>query len=115
MEILKDYPAYTVASLPEGHDIQLDQDKGYCRTSSIVLRIATFKKDGPAEYLSSFTIGADDKKGVWAYGKGSMLTAKKRAKGFHFGASLGDTIRIEGVDYIIAKAPNNNIKFEAVA
>jgi len=113
MKILADYPAYTVASLPEGHDIALNEDKGYCRTSSIVLRIATFKEDGPAEYLDGFAIGADDETGVWAYGRGAMLTSHMLPKEFHFGASLGDKIRIEGVDYIIRKAPNNNITFEA--
>jgi len=116
MNILADYPAFMVTSLPEGHDIPLTEDKGYCRTSPIVLRIAGFKNEKSGhEYLSGFAIGADDKSGVWAYGRGSMLTAERRAKEYHFGASIGDTIRIEGVDYIIREAANKNIKFEEVA
>jgi len=107
--VLADYPAFTVIALPEGHDLTLDNDKGYARTCSIALRIKAFPRD-KYEYLRSFTIGFDETDGYWTYGNGSMISSERSAKEYCLGASLGDTIRVEGQDFIIKAAPNNNIK-----
>ena len=108
MTILADYPAVTVVAAHDGYDIQLDNDKGYARTSNIEFMLRGFPKD-KYEYIRSFTIGSDDETGVWAFGNGAMLTSEKRAKKIAIGIELGQTIRVEGRDYVEA-APNKNIK-----
>ena len=112
MEILKSYPAFTVVSLPQDHDIQLDdKSKDYCQTCSTEFRVGGFKRDR-GEYLHAFRIGADPKHGVWAYGLGTSLTSHKQAHKVCFGIRIGQIIRIEGEDYKVLEDHNNNIKFE---
>ena len=109
MTILANHPAVMVVAAHDGYDIQLDNDKGYARTSKIEFILRGFPKD-KYEYIRSFTIGSDDETGVWAYGNGATLTSGKKAKKIAIGIELGQTIRVEGKDYVVEAAPNNNIK-----
>lgn len=105
--VLKDYPAKQV--IGGDFDVQLTNDKGYCRTAPISITIKSFPGD-KHEWLRDFTIGFDDKDGYWAYSHGSMITAEKQAKQITAGFELGDTIKIEGKAFTIEPDNNHNIK-----
>lgn len=115
MTILADHPAVTILALPEDHDMQLTNDKGYCRTGVMSLYVRAFPGDR-YEFIRSFTVGcdSDDATKVWAFGNGAMLTAEPRDKEIAVGCDLGDTIRIEGREYRVDPAPNNNIALTAI-
>lgn len=107
---LATFPAFDVIALPEGHDITLSDDHGYCRTAPIAFALKGFPGER-YEWVRGFTIGCDgdDPAHVWAFGNGAMLTAETRAKETRVGIELGDRIQIEGADYIVEAAPNHNI------
>ena len=115
MNVLADFPAYTVLALADEANIQLDNDKGYARTSTLTFRVKSFPKD-KYEYLRSFTIGCDgdNADNVWAFGNGSTLTAEARSKEYCAGIELGQVLTIEYKQYRVDPAPNKNIKLVAL-
>ena len=111
--ILADFPAYQILGLLQGSNIELTQDKGYCRLAVVQLFIKSFPGD-KYEWVRGFQIGTDDKTGVFAYGTGSTITNSPRQKTIHVGAELGDIIQIEGTHYRIDPDHNKNIKLTEV-
>ena len=62
---------------------------------------------------SDFGFCFEDGKVPQAYGLGSCLTAHPTFN-IYAGAFVGDTITLRGKEYVIERAPNNNIKLVAV-
>lgn len=114
LHILADYPAYIVFDGKQAN-FTLDNNKGYCRTSSAEIMVRGLSKRYPDRFLNSFTIGHDEEGGYWAFGNGATLTSSPRGKGIVFGFDLGDTIKIEGSLFTIEPAPNSNVKLVPVA
>jgi len=112
LEVLSDRPGLIVFGL-EGHDIHLDEDKGYCRTGSVPITIRAFPRD-KYEWVRNFTLGHDPESGYWAYGRAAMITAEPTARTISLGFELGDTIRIEGRTFTIEPDHNHNIKLTEV-
>lgn len=110
MTILADYPAFTVLALPEGHNITFTEDKGYARTCPVAFHVRKLKRDR-YNYTRSFTLGCDgdNAENVWAFGNGATLSAEPRAKQVVFGIEIGEIITIEGRQFKVTEAPNNNI------
>jgi len=111
--ILKIHPAVVILSLVEKHNLYLSVDRGECRIFPMEFYIKSFPGD-KHEYIRSFTIGFEDDSGVWAVGKGACITAEKKKRKIAIGASLGDKITIENVEYVIEADYNHNIKFTKV-
>lgn len=113
LTLVADFPAKSVYSYNQ-FNIPLNVEKydGEVKTSSETITIKAFSGD-KYEYLRDFGIGCDADQGVWAYGKGAMLTSQKRSKEISLGYEIGDTISIDGNLYTIKAAPNHNIKFVA--
>ena len=112
--LVANFPALMVfGGVSMRSNLQLTEDKGYCRVSSINIVIRAFPKD-KYEWIRKFTVGGDDENGVWAYGTGSMITSEQRSTEIAIGYELGDQISIEGKQYVIESAPNHNIKFVEV-
>jgi hypothetical protein len=107
--VLKDFPAILVLNGSVAN-IPLDIDKGYCRTSDVIVTIKGFPGD-KHEWLRTFSVGHDEKDGYWAYGRGSMITSGPSKKDIGFGYELGGMIKIEDKEFRIEAAPNHNIKF----
>jgi hypothetical protein len=112
--IIVDYPAMTVFD-PKAFpalNFLLDEDKGYCRVSTMGFTIRAFPRD-KYEYIRNFYFGETD--GIYyCNSKPAMLTSEPRPKEVTFGYELGDVVSVDGKKFKLSPTHNNNIKLEAV-
>lgn len=112
LEVIAEYPTVIIYSGKDA-DFSLDVVRKNSRTCSIPIYIKGMSSKYADKYLNSFTIGFDEKGGYRAFANSSVLsdTASKKVG---FGFELGDAIVIAGKRFTISKAPNNNIRLEAI-
>lgn len=112
--LLANYPALMVFN-PAAYDsaaIQLDQDKGYCRTSSACITLKGFPGD-KYEYIRNFYFGEADGE-YFCNPVAAMITAEKRPTKVTFGYELGDVVTVDGRKFELVQAANKNIKLVEV-
>jgi len=113
--LLANYPALSVvnpAAVAGGVNIELNEDKGYCRVGSQEITIRCFPRD-KYEYIRNFSFGEADGE-YFCNPVSAMITSSPQAHKVTYGFELGDVIVIEGKEFKLLPDHNNNIKLEAV-
>lgn len=114
--ILANYPALTVINPAvideEVKNIQLNEDKGYCRVSNQEITIRSLSRDR-YEYIRNFYFGSADGE-FFCNPSVAMISSTPSAHKVTIGYELGDTVTIEGKNFILQEAPNHNIKLVEV-
>lgn len=113
--LLANYPALTVinpkATVTEVN-FKLDNDKGYCRTSTQKITIRCFPRD-KYEYIRNFYFGEADGE-VFCNPDAACVSTTTNHQ-VTVGYELGDEVTIENKKYVLTEAPNKNIVLVAVA
>lgn len=113
--ILANFPAMTVlnpAAVVGGVDIQLDDDKGYCRVSTQLVTLKCFPRD-KYEYIRNFYFGYADGK-YFCNPCAAVLSDGPSAHKVTYGIELNKPICIEGQMFILRQAANKNITLEVI-
>ena len=112
-----DYPAFTYLHSTDSKNKPLCADKGGRHLGEAVPGVAVAfptKRHGLQHKHFGLGVFCGDDGGElgepFAYAKCVSLTAEARAKEWLVGALIGDTILFNGKRYLIAGAPNENIK-----
>lgn len=122
MEIIADYPAYTITA----HDPQREYQAGDMfaipyqsrphgtlyrfYTLGSVRALAREYKQSPEQAV---TRAIERGHALWwANQNGTTLTAHKREKGTFPAHEIGDRIKFEGKTFVLAAAPNHNITLQ---
>lgn len=111
---LANYPALTVInpkSVETEVNFKLDEDKGYCKRSTQMITIRAFPRD-KYEYIRNFYFVFAD--GEYFCNPSAAVVSTTTEHRVTVGYELGDTVKIEGKEFILEAAPNNNISLKAI-
>lgn len=118
--VLASFPAAVILApsamtiLDDTATVEFDIDKGYVKVSSHEIAIKAFAGD-KYEYIRNFYIGKDAETGeLFVNAKAAVLSNSNNSTSVYFGYEIGGVINIEGKDYTIEAAPNNNLTLKAV-
>ena len=113
--LLASYPALTVINpnaFEEPLDLQMTEDKGYCRVCPQEITIRAFPRD-KYEYIRNFYfIEADGE--YFCVPSAAMISSSGTEHKATYGFELGDIITVEGKQFRLLEDWNKNIKMERV-
>lgn len=116
--VIASFPAAVILApsamtiIDETATVKFDIDKGYVKLSSHEIAIKAFAGD-KYEYVRNFYIGKDTETGELFINAKAAVLSDSNNTAIYFGYEIGGTINIEGKDYIIEAAPNNNLTLKA--